>query len=272
MRPASRLVCSGCGASPAATDPYPFACPNGRPGDGIDHVLRRELDTAGVSYPSGLDEPNPFLRYRTLLYPYHLARAGGLSDQAFCALVADLDLSVAEIDGHGFEATPYARHDALSAALGFTPGGGVWVKDETGGVAGSHKARHLFDVALQLEVAERLGLADPGERPRLAVASCGNAALAAAVVAAAAGRSLVVFVPADADSTIVGRLEELGAEITVCERDPLPGDPTYRRLLEEIAAGALPFTCQGNLNGLAVEGGDDARVRARLRSRRRSTV
>ena len=28
------------------------------------------------------------------------------------------------------------------------------------------------------------------------------------------------------------------------------------RLLQAIAAGALPFTCQGNLNGLAVEGGE----------------
>ena len=41
--------------------------------------------------------------------------------------------------------------------------GGVWVKDETGNVSGSHKARHLFDVLLQLEVAERLSWADPLE-------------------------------------------------------------------------------------------------------------
>ena len=34
------------------------------------------------------------------------------------------------------------------------------------------------------------------------------------------------------------------------------GDPTVERLLEAIAGGALPFTCQGNLNGLAVEGGE----------------
>ena len=33
-----------------------------------------------------------------------------------------------------------------------------------------------------------------------------------------------------------------------------PG-PTVHRLHEALAAGALPFTCQGDLNGLAVEGG-----------------
>jgi threonine synthase len=34
------------------------------------------------------------------------------------------------------------------------------------------------------------------------------------------------------------------------------GDPTYVRLRQEIDAGALPFTCQGNENGLAIEGGE----------------
>src|ERR1019366_2516353 len=36
----------------------------------------------------------------------------------------------------------------------------------------------------------------------------------------------------------------------------VPGDPAYLRLREELAAGAVPFTCQGNENGLAIEGGE----------------
>ena len=35
-----------------------------------------------------------------------------------------------------------------------------------------------------------------------------------------------------------------------------PGDPSCHRLRAELAAGAIPFTCQGNLNGLAIEGGE----------------
>jgi threonine synthase len=43
----------------------------------------------------------------------------------------------------------------------------------------------------------------------------------------------------------------------VCEREPdVAGDPTYLALLGAIAEGALPFTCQGNLNAFAVEGGE----------------
>jgi threonine synthase len=259
---ASRLVCAGCGAVADPRDPYPFACPQRQPGDDVDHVLRRDLDLSAVRFPFADHEPNPFVRYRAFLRAYHLAIDGGLADEDFCAIVHGLDERVAAVDagtaaGHGFRATPFFRSAELSDQLGFSERGGVWVKDETGNVSGSHKARHLFGVLLYLEVAERLGLADPRQRPELAIASCGNAALAAAVVAAAGGRTLRVFVPVDAETAVLDRLGQLGALVTVCPREQgETGDPTVHRLLRAIAEGALPFTCQGNLNGLAVEGGE----------------
>jgi threonine synthase len=91
---------------------------------------------------------------------------------------------------------------------------------------------------------------------RYAIASCGNAALAAAVVARAVERSLDVFIPTNASPVVVKRLEELGARITVCERQPgVVGDPCVLRFREEVARGAVPFCCQGNENGLAIDGG-----------------
>jgi threonine synthase len=252
----SRLVCAGCGAVADAGDPYPFRCPNARSGDDVDHLLRRELDLARVGFPWEDEEPNPFLRYRALLHAYQAGRAGGLADEEVVSLVCALDARIAGVDGRGFVATPFARSDPLSERLGFARTGGVWVKDETGNVSGSHKARHLFGVLIWLEVAERLGLGD-GNRPDLAIASCGNAALAAAVVAAAGGRRLRVFVPVDADEIVLERLRDLGALVTVCvRREGVPGDPTVHALMEALAEGAIPFTCQGNLNGLAVEGGE----------------
>ncbi|MGH3017852.1 MAG: PLP-dependent lyase/thiolase [Gaiellaceae bacterium] len=243
----SRLVCAGCGTE--APDPFAFRCPNANRVDDIDHVLRRQLEPGEAAFLSDDREPNPFLRFRSLLHASHL----GLSDRDFCKLVRELDAHVASVDGRGFTVTPFARADALSDELGFSEAGGVWIKDETGNVSGSHKARHLFGVLVYLEACERAGLT--AERPQLAIASCGNAALAAAIVATAGSRSLRVFVPTDADPTVVARLDELGARVTRCPRDGRPGDPTYRRLLQALATGAVPFTCQGNLNGLAVEGG-----------------
>jgi threonine synthase len=251
----SRLVCAGCGAVVPLETPFAWSCPAAVPGDDIDHVLRRVLDPLATSAEGDAEpSPNPFVRYRRRFHAYHVARAAGWSDARFVDLVCGLDEAIADVDGHGFRATPIVRSASLDAALGFEPGAGVWVKDETGNVSGSHKARHLMGVMLGLNVATSLGLADP-DAP-LAIASCGNAALAAAVVARAARRRLLVFVPPSAEAAVIERLRSLKAQIEVCERQPgQPGDPTVQRLLAAIGAGAVPFTVQGNLNGLAIEGG-----------------
>jgi len=247
--PATALVCAGCGA-PAAAVPPPFRCARAVPGDGIDHVLRRWLDPEQIAYPLDGGESNPFLRYRTLLHAYHAARAAGESAEAFVARVARLDRAVAAVDGRGFRVTPFAAADRLADALGLAAGR-LWVKDETGNVAGSHKARHLMGVLLALGDAR-----GDAPSPRLAIASCGNAALAAAVLARAAGRPLDVFVPPWANAQVVARLRSLRARITVCERSPgVAGDPCYHRFQAAVAAGAVPFCCQGPDNGLTVEGG-----------------
>jgi threonine synthase len=255
--PASHLVCWGCGAAPDRTEALPFRCPNAGHGD-IDHVLVRVLETDRVRFPAGSARGRqPFAHYRHLLHSYHRAIAGGMADSEFVDLTQSLDDHVAGVDGRGFAATPFNRSDSLSDHLGFSAAGGVWVKDETGNVAGSHKGRHLMGVLLHLEVAERLGLLDPRARAPLAIASCGNAALAAAVIARAGNRHLRVFVPVDTDSETLDRLRDLGADVVICARGADgQGDPTYARLRKELAAGAIPFTCQGSENGLAIEGGE----------------
>ncbi len=253
--PASTIRCSGCGYVAGPDDPYPFRCP-GAGADDADHVLTRVLSPGGTRFPSGSDV-NPFVRYRTLMHSHHAALARGMSDAGYCDLVASLDSSVAATTcGPGFRATPFFRSGELSEALGFSAAGGVWVKDETGNVAGSHKGRHLMGVLIHLAVMEERGLLDAGNRRDLAIASCGNAALAAAVLARACGWRLTVFVPPEADAGLVRRLRELAAAIVVCSRAPgALGDPAYLRLREELDRGALPFTTQGTENGLAIEGG-----------------
>ena len=253
-------MCAGCGAPVPADALWPFRCPAAAPGDDIDHVVARRLDLARVRFPRDGGD-HPFVRFREFLHSYQTARAGGLDDADFVARVERLDRAIAAVDGHGFAITPFAPAAALGAALGFEGTGALWVKDETRNVAGSHKARHLMGVALWLEVAEALA-ARRGAAPRrapLAIASCGNAALAAAVVARAAGRSLEVFIPPDAERAVVERLQSLGATIAVCARDEgpgaAPGDPCVRAFRRAVEAGHVPFTCQGSENGLAIEGG-----------------
>jgi len=248
LRPPTALVCAGCGYR-SPREALPLSCPRAGLGDDVDHVMRRTLEARRLEWPCE-DEANPFVRYRTLLHGYQRALTAGLSDDYVVDLIRRLDAAIAQVDGRGFTVTPFAPSDALAGSIGIYPPASVWVKDETANVSGSHKARHLFGVMIELLLADV-----EATRP-MAIASCGNAALAAAVVARAAERELHVFVPTDADAGVLARLSELGAQVAVCPRRAgQSGDPTVIRLREAVANGAVPFTCQGNENGLAIEGG-----------------
>ncbi len=252
----SKLVCHGCGTELEPDVAHPFVCPE-RHADDVDHVLNRELDLDGVTFPreAAEGEENPFLRFRRMLHSYRFARACGDADRTWVRRVTERNGDVADVDGHGFAETPYGRNAGLSEAVGLAKGG-LWVKNETGGVAGSHKARHLMGIAMQLDEAQRAGLVKA--KPRLAIASCGNAALAAATLAKAFGYKLDAFVPADGDATVLAELKALGANVIACDQQPdaPPGDPCVHRFRAAVAEGAVPFSVQGSDNALAIEGGE----------------
>jgi threonine synthase len=242
------LTCRGCGAVALADSPAPYRCPNAAH-DAGDHIIGRDLDASDGPFPTA-GEANPFLRYRRLTYAYALATRHGMTDDAFVQIVTALDDAVKRVSGRGFIATPFRQVPALAT--------GVWVKDETGNVSGSHKARHLMGLAILGEVTARLGLDDGGNAARLAIASCGNAALAAAVIARAWDRPLDVFIPPDASPRVIEGLASLGATVHVCARSDgaPPGDPCYHAFVRAVRGGAVPFCCQGSENGLTIEGGE----------------
>ena len=252
--PASRFVCHGCNATVDIARDFPFACPNtGRENDDTDHVLVPVHN--GGQFVSGNDA-NPFLRYRALLSPYRLCRFLALPEDAWIEIVAKLESQLLAVDGRSFRVTPMLQQPALAKAI--ASNGRLWVKDETRNVAGSHKARHLMGVMLYLRVLEvaKQPAADALRARRLAIASCGNAALAAAVVARASEWALDAYIPVDANLSVVKELKALGVTINVCERRPgETGDPCMRGFRHAVRSGAIPFSVQGPENGLAIEGG-----------------
>ena len=153
----------------------------------------------------------------------------------------------------GFRPTPLIDSPKLAKLVGLPEGARLWVKDETHNVAGSHKARHLFGLLLHRVVDERLGAHHHGD---LAIASCGNAAIAAATIANAAGLRLKVFIPTWTSAAIETRLADLGADVLRCERrDGELGDPAYLRFLEALDAGDEAFSVQGTVAPEALDGG-----------------
>ena len=249
-------ACAVCGAKVDIAEALVWRCPNAT-SDDHHHALQL---VQSISPLRAIEDDNPFVAFRRYLAWDSFAAANGMTEEARTALVREVDRALVETFGVGLHVTPFVRADALSETLGFDEDGGVWVKDETGQVAGSHKPRHLLTILLHLLSAERLGLAlwrTAADRPPLAIASCGNAALAAATLATAAGWPIRVFVPPTGDPAVLAALADLRADIVECPRrdaDP-PGDPCIHRFREAVTAGAIPFTVQGPENAWCLDGG-----------------
>jgi threonine synthase len=244
--------CLVCGATVDIADPFPWRCPAST-GTDRHHVLaivgHDDQPLAPRSDTSTLVAHDADFAWAAY------AAANGLDAAARARLVATLDAAVRRTAGTGFSPTPFGRSDALSDALGFDRDAGVWVKDETHAVAGSQKARHLVTILLHLLAAEQLG--HLAGRPRLAIASCGNAALAASTLAVAVDWPIDVYVPTWMSDGFGSELDRLGATVHRCIRragDP-PGDPAMLRFRAAVEAGSIPFTVQGPENALALDGG-----------------
>ncbi len=194
----------------------------------------------------GDKELNPYIRWRKMLWSWHKAIDRGWKDEEFISLVKEIDHAIESTSESNFTITPTGIWENASDLL---PESVLW-KDETQNVGGSHKARHLMGLLLHLAVDSI------EENKRLAISSCGNAAIGAATVARAAGRPIDVFIPTWANAAIVAELESLGAQIHVCERkkDQL-GDPCMIQFHKAIESGALPFGVQATENILTLDGG-----------------
>ena len=196
-------------------------------------------------------EQNPFLRYRSKLDVYQFVEQGDLSDNQLVDVISDLDDRVAQVWKHGFLVSPLLDGAQLALACGLDAT--LSIKVEANGVGGSHKARHLMGVMIHQLIHEQLGSPAP---QRLAIASCGNAAIGASVIARAMDRPLDVFVPAWADGSVISTLTDLGANINRCERrDGEAGDPCYLRFREAVADGAGAFSVQGTDTPTTFDGG-----------------
>lgn len=250
------LRCAVCATVVDIGTPLSFTCPNATVND-RHHVLQFVSDVVPFR---PIDDVNPFIAFRHYLAVDAFGAAIGLSDSDREQIIRELNLALLVTAGKGFARTPIARADALSDALGFTSGGGIWIKDETIDVAGSQKARHIFSELIHLVMAERAGVApwkNAAERPMLSIASCGNAAIAASTLAAAMKWPIVVHVPTFASQSVLDILHTLGADVRVCERrdsDPA-GDPCVFRFREAVEQGAIPFGVQGTENAWCLDGG-----------------
>lgn len=250
------LFCPACGHEYRLAEGH-FACP--KAGDGREHVLDKRLlrlpdpEIFRARYKAG--ETASFALFRELLGGHALA-----GEEAWTAIHDRIQTALEQFEGQGFRVTPLKSEEKLARALGL---GGVFAKHETGNVTGSHKGRHLMGTLLyMLALEERTGQPSPG----LAVYSCGNAALAAAAVARAGGRTLRAFVPEDVNPVVEAMLVERGADVNkLCRAKGQEGDPCYLAFSDALAKdGLIPFSCSGGDNWSNIEGGETLGLEAVL--------
>jgi len=170
---ARRLVCSRTGVTAPLDEPA-FLSPAGAPWL-VEYELDAEKGEALLRALPG--RPWSLWRYRELLP------------------VADFEDRVDLGEG----ATPLVRLRRFGP-----PGVELWLKDESGNPTGSFKARGL---SLAVNRARELGARG------VQLASAGNAALALAAYAAAAGLPARVAMPGDTPRTIFERCRQYGAEV-----------------------------------------------------------
>lgn len=170
---ATRLICSETGATAPLDEPA-FLSPAGAP-----WLVEYDLDpTRGARLARALPgRPWTLWRYAELL---PLARPAERVD----------------LGEGGTPLVPLRR----TAPAGVS----VWLKEESGNPTGSFKARGL---SLAVNRARELGA------PGVQLASAGNAGLALAAFAAAAGLPARVALPLDTPPTVARRCRELGAHV-----------------------------------------------------------
>ncbi len=170
---ARRLVCSRTGETAPLDEPA-FLSPAGAP-----WLVEYELDASRGERLRAVLPGRPWTlwRYRELLPVADFARRVDLGEGA----------------------TP------LVETPGWAPAGvRVWIKEEAGNPTGSFKARGL---SLAVNRARELGA------PGVQLASAGNAALALAAYAAAAGLPARVALPEDTPRTVAERCRAHGAQV-----------------------------------------------------------
>ncbi|HJO94947.1 MAG TPA: pyridoxal-phosphate dependent enzyme [Victivallales bacterium] len=247
----SYLKCVGCGAEYSFDFFTPVhECIN-RGQDDANHILEKHLPSGFRFKISKIiadktDDSSPYKLFKRYFYSYYLAKYLNID---FEEIVDEINQNLTSIGEPEFLFTPLVEIDNIPGISGKTI-----IKNETGNVSGSHKARHLMGNILYIEVLHRAGMIE--NKPKLAVYSCGNAALAAAAIAKAANYDIDVFIPVGVNQHVIDKLKFYEANIIECPRIPgETGDPCYNKFHDALVAGATPFSCSGPDNWSNIEGG-----------------
>ncbi|MBB4287345.1 hypothetical protein [Roseospira goensis] len=237
---ATEISCAGCGSAVDPDRALGFRCPVAVAEDGVDHVLHRFLDGPKLGFPDSTDR-TPFVRYRTLLTSYHVARRLGLSDARYVEIVTDLSRAAAELLGEPMLMADLSDVPADSADLGRP----VRRLEATSPLL-PWPTRGLFAILVHLATLEAAGhraLSGRAERPPLVTLGAPDVVRTAVVLAQLSRRPLSVVVPNPCPAELLDFLRTARVEPLPAEDDS--GAACRARFHAALRGGALPFTPYG---------------------------
>jgi threonine synthase len=252
-----KLHCVVCDTHYDPTQEH-FVCPNST--SAHTHPLRKEFeysdallleDTWVERWNAG---ENSYSIFREALGSYAMAKKAG-RELEWENFLQSLERNAQKNHPDGFAPTPLVNVSKLAQKIGHR--GGLFVKNETRTILGSHKARHAISSILYLETLRML--ANRPQKHPLAIFSCGNAALGAAAIAQAAEYPLYTFVPATVSQNVESLLSNMGAFVIKVPREGSigEGDPCYNlyhRALKKFHW--TPFSCYGHDLWASTEGAE----------------
>ncbi|MQX38455.1 hypothetical protein [Roseospira navarrensis] len=232
----AEIACAGCGS---VVDPglsLGFRCALAESGDGIEHGLNRFLDGPKLGFPESLDR-NPFVRYRTLMTAYHVARRLGLTDADYVAQVETLSRRAADLLGEPFLMADVSEVPSDSADLTLS----VRRLEATTATL-PWQARGLFGILVHLATLEAAGHRAAVASKDAPLVTLGDPELVrtAVVMAQLTPRPLHVVVPNPCPRELLDFLQT--ARATPLPADGSDGAACRARFHRAVREGALPFT------------------------------
>jgi hypothetical protein len=236
----AEIACAGCGSVVDPNTALGLRCPVADADDGVDHTLNRFLDGPKLGFPDSLDR-NPFLRYRTLLTSYHVARRLGLEDDDFVAIVDTLSRRAADLLGEPFLMADLSDVPADTADLAMP----VRRLEATSTIL-PWAARGLFGILVHLTTLEAAGhRAVAGARGEAPLVTLGDPELVrtAVVMAQMSARPLHVVIPNPCPRDLLDFLQT--ARVTPLPADGADGAACRARFRRALREGGVPFTPYG---------------------------
>jgi hypothetical protein len=237
----AEIACAGCGTPIDSERSLGLRCPSAMADDNVDHVLHRFLDGPRLGFPDSTDS-NPFLRYRTLMTSYHVARRLGLTDDQYVSVVTAITRAAADLLGEPVLMADMSDVPVDSADLTLP----VRRLEATGPVL-PWPTRGLLSILIHLATLEAAGhralTSAAARKAPLVTAGEPDMIRTAVVLAQLAERPLQVVVPEPCPRELLAFLT--AARIEMIPADGESGAACRARFHQVVRGGSLPFTAYG---------------------------